>query len=104
MKKMPYKDPSNINWLTALLVSLMALFGSIASYANKVLKGEPFRFGILIAQIIVSMFAGMFVLLGASYFQWQIEIAGSFAGMAGWSGAALVSALEKQFLRKASGE
>ncbi|HCQ8940587.1 TPA: holin, partial [Proteus mirabilis] len=34
MKKMPYKDPSNINWLTALLVSLMALFGSIASYAN----------------------------------------------------------------------
>lgn len=104
MKKMPYKDPNNINWLTALLVSLMALFGSIASYANKVLNGESFRIGILIAQIIVSMFAGMFVLLGASYFHWQMEIAGSFAGMAGWSGAALVSALEKRFLRKVSGE
>ncbi|MGV3169831.1 phage holin family protein [Proteus vulgaris] len=104
MKKMPYKDPNNMNWLTALFISLMTLFGSIASYANKVLKGESFRFGIFIAQIIVSMFAGMFVLLGASYFQWQIEIAGGFAGMAGWSGAALVSALEKQFLRKASGE
>ncbi|HGN1800875.1 TPA: phage holin family protein [Proteus mirabilis] len=101
---MPYKDPNNINWLTALLVSLMALFGSIASYANKVLNGESFRVGILIAQIIVSMFAGMFVLLGASYFHWQMEIAGSFAGMAGWSGAALVSALEKRFLRKVSGE
>lgn len=104
MTKMPYKDPNNINWLTALLVSLMALFGSIASYANKVLNGESFRVGILIAQIIVSMFAGMFVLLGASYFHWQMEIAGSFAGMAGWSGAALVSALEKRFLRKVSGE
>ncbi|WP_241726486.1 phage holin family protein [Proteus columbae] len=104
MKKMPYKDPSNINGLTALLVSLMTLFGSIASYANKVLKGEPFRFGILIAQIIVSMFAGMFVLLGASYFQWQPEVAGGIAGMAGWMGSAFISALVKLFLRKVAGE
>ncbi|HIE5480305.1 TPA: hypothetical protein ACXNPK_002498 [Proteus mirabilis] len=46
MKKMPYKDPNNMNWFTALLI----------------------------------------------------------AGMAGWSGAALVSALEKRFLRKVAGE
>ncbi|EUC97166.1 hypothetical protein HMPREF1567_2228, partial [Providencia alcalifaciens PAL-2] len=46
----------------------MTLLGSIASYANKVLKGEPFRLGLFIAQVIISMFAGSMVLLAASYF------------------------------------
>ncbi|HHR5910307.1 TPA: phage holin family protein, partial [Providencia alcalifaciens] len=89
---MPYKEPNNINLLTVMLVSLMTLLGSIASYANKVLKGEPFRLGLFIAQVIISMFAGSMVLLAASYFIWQPEIAGGVAGMAGWTGAAGVSA------------
>ncbi|HGN2285739.1 TPA: phage holin family protein [Proteus mirabilis] len=104
MKKMPYKDPNNMNWFTAVLIAGMAVFGGIASYANKIVKGEPFRFAILFAQIVVSMFSGALILFGASYYQWQPEIAGAIAGMAGWSGAALVSALEKRFLRKVSGE
>ncbi|CAG9426026.1 phage holin family protein [Providencia alcalifaciens] len=102
--RMSYKEPDNINLLTVMLVGLMTLLGSIASYANKVLKGEPFRLGLFIAQVIISMFAGSMVLLAASYFAWQPEIAGGVAGMAGWTGAAGVSALEKRFLRKVADE
>ncbi|ATG18046.1 holin [Providencia alcalifaciens] len=101
---MPYKEPNNINWLTVILVGVMTFFGGTASYANKVLKGEPFRFGLFIAQVVVSMFAGSMVLLAASYYVWQAEIAGGAAGLAGWSGAAVVSALERRFLRKVSDE
>ncbi|EOD8959577.1 phage holin family protein [Providencia stuartii] len=99
-----YKDPNNINWLTIILVCFMAFFGGIASYANKFLKGEPFRFWIMIAQIMVSMFAGALVLLAASYYSWQLEIAGGAAGLAGWSGTAVVSALEKRFIKKVENE
>ncbi|EEG83140.1 phage holin family protein [Proteus terrae] len=104
MKKMPYKDPNNMNWFTALLIAGMAVFGGIASYANKIVKGEPFRFAILLAQIVVSMFSGALILFGASYFQWQPEIAGGIAGMAGWMGSAFISAVGKLFLRKVAGE
>lgn len=98
--RMPYKDPNNINWLTIILGCLMAFFGGVASYANKFLKGEPFRLWILVAQIIVSMFAGALVILAASYYSWQPEMAGGAAGLAGWSGAAIVSALEKRLIKK----
>ncbi|HIE0659271.1 phage holin family protein [Providencia rettgeri] len=102
--RMPYKDPNNINWLTIMLVGFMTILGSIASYANKLLKGETFRFWVLIAQVIVSVFAGALVLLASSYYMWQPEIAGGIAGMAGWSGAAVVGALERQLIKKVENE
>ncbi|WP_257474677.1 holin [Proteus vulgaris] len=74
MKKMPYKDPSNINWFTALLIAGMAVFGGIASYANKNSERGAVPLAILLAQIVCLYVFRALILFGASYFQWQPEM------------------------------
>ncbi len=43
------------------------------------------------------------MVLAASYFDWDFELAGAIAGFVGWSGAALIKVLEEQLLKKAKG-
>lgn len=43
------------------------------------------------------------MVLAASYFDWDFELAGAIAGLAGWSGAALIKVFEEQLLKKAKG-
>ncbi|MEY8501355.1 phage holin family protein [Proteus faecis] len=104
MKKMPYKDPNNYNWLVGVLISVMTLLGTAASCAYKALNGEHISWGVFFLQVIVSIFAGAMVYLASSYYEWVPELAGGIAGLAGWSGAELIKTLEKRFLRKVSGE
>ncbi|EQC1055111.1 MULTISPECIES: phage holin family protein [Providencia] len=104
MKKMPYKDPFSYSWARELLIVIMTLLGSIASYAYKIINGEKFSLWMFIAQALVSVFAGSFVFLAASYFQWAPEYAGGIAGIAGWSGAEFVKTIERKFKRKLGDE
>lgn len=67
------------------------------------LNGNKFNVWILFAQIFISIFAGTLVVLAASYFDWDFELAGAIAGLAGWSGAAFIKVLEEQLLKKAKG-
>lgn len=100
---MPIKDPNNVNWTVVVYLFVVTLLGSLASYCYQVLNGNKFNVWILFAQIFISIFAGLLVVLAASYFNWDFELAGGIAGLAGWSGAALIKVLEEQLLKKAKG-
>ena len=104
IKLMPIKDPENISWYAVIYLFILTMFGSIASYSYHVINGEKFRFSVLVGQILVSAFAGALVVLGASYFNWPFELAGGIAGLAGWSGATLIKALEERLIKKAKGD
>lgn len=101
---MIFKDPFNYYWAREILILVMILLGSIASYAYKMINGEKFSFWMLISQILVSIFAGAFVYLAAIYYQWSTEYAGGVAGIAGWSGAEFVKLIEKKLRRKIDDE
>ncbi|OCG14772.1 holin [Gilliamella sp. wkB292] len=101
---MPIKDPNNINWYVVIYLMIVTLLGSLASYCYHVLNGNKFNVWVLFAQIFISIFAGILVVLGASYFNWEFELAGGVAGLAGWSGATLIKILEEKLLKKAKGE
>ncbi|MDF2784467.1 MAG: holin [Pantoea eucrina] len=81
----------------------MTVLGSVAAYACLVLSGESFSWRTLCLQMIVSIFAGLLMMLLAVYWQWPQEVAGAICGMAGRSGSPLIKALEKRFLQKAAG-
>lgn len=103
IETMPIKDPDHINWYVVVYLFFVTLLGSLASYCYHVINGNKFNLMILIAQIFISIFAGALVVLTASYFNWQFELAGGIAGLAGWSGATLIKALEERLLKKARG-
>lgn len=102
--KMPIKDPNNINWTVVVYLFFITLLGSLASYCYHIMNGDRFRISTLLAQILVSTFAGALVVLGASYFNLDFELAGGVAGLAGWSGATLIKALEERLIKKARGD
>ena len=103
IRKMPIKDPNNVNWTVVVYLFVITLLGSLASYCYHIMNGDKFRIGMLLAQIAVSTFAGALVVLGASYFNLDFELAGGVAGLAGWSGATLIKALEERLIKKAKG-
>lgn len=98
--KMPWKNEPNI--LSMLLAVGMTLLGGIASYSFKVLNGEVFSWRTFFLQIFVSIFAGLIMVMIALHYDWPSEVMGGVCGMAGWSGASLIKALERRFLNKAS--
>lgn len=100
--RMPTKTPAAIEMTSVILMFIMCLLGSLASYCYRVLNGQKFRPGILGLQIVISFFAGSLVFMAAWYFEWHQAIGGGLSGLAGWSGAALVKAVEKRFLSKVS--
>ncbi|QGH63415.1 phage holin family protein [Serratia proteamaculans] len=99
--KMPWKNEPNV--LSMLIAIGMTLIGAVASYSFKVLNGEAFSWRTLFLQLIVSIFAGLTMVMIALHYAWPQEIMGGVCGMAGWSGASLIKALERRFLNKASG-
>lgn len=101
MKKMPYKSDPNL-W-SILIAFGMTLVGAIASYSFKVLNGESFSWRTMCLQLIVSIFAGLLMIMIAIHYGWPQEVTGGVCGMAGWSGSSLIKALEGRFLNKASG-
>lgn len=103
MKSMPIKDPDNVNWAVVAYLLVTTLLGSLASYAYRLINGDHFQLWSLLAQMLVSVFAGALIFFIASYFNLEFEIAGGLSGLAGWSGATLIKALEDRMVRKASG-
>lgn len=97
---MTIKNPDNVNWFVVIVLYVITLLGSLASYSYEILNGKQFLLWTLIAQIFISIFAGTLVIFIASYFNWEFEFAGGAAGLAGWSGANLVKILEDKFLKK----
>ena len=102
--KMPIKEPDNFNWAVVIALLVITFLGSVASYTYKIINGHKFSVLGFIAQAIISMFSGLIMFFIASYFHLEFELAGGLCGLAGWSGAAFVSAIEKRLLKKARGE
>lgn len=98
---MPWKNQPDL--LSMLVALLMTTLGAVASYANRVIKGDKFSWFILTLQIIVSVFAGSLMILAGIHYMWPLEVTGGICGLAGWSGPALIKALEARFLSKAGG-
>ena len=48
-------------------------------------------------QLFVSIFAGLTMVMIALHYDWPSEVMGGVCGMAGWSGASLIKALERRF-------
>lgn len=94
------RDPEVGQLALLILVFLMTLLGTCASYAYKVLAGERFHWQILLLQAFVSVFAGSLVLMAAIYYGWAPELAGGISGLAGWSGAGFIKAMEKRLFRQ----
>lgn len=101
---MPLKNPDNINWYAIVYLFFLTLLGALASYCYHIMNGDKFRIGTLIAQIFISTFSGSLVVLGASLFSWDFELAGGIAGLAGWSGATLIKTLEERLIKKVGGK
>lgn len=99
---MPWKNDPGL--VSLLIAAGMTLFGTVASYAYRLLGGDPFSWRTLCLQIIVSMFAGFLMILMASYWGWPLEVMGCFCGLSGWAGPKFVMVLEKRFLNKVSGD
>ncbi|WP_459175753.1 phage holin family protein [Ewingella americana] len=98
--KMPIKEPETFSILGTVLVFIMTMLGTIANYAWRIMNGEQFRWSFFLLKMAISIFAGALVLLFASYSSWAAEIAGGFAGLAGWSGAEAIRIIEKRFLKR----
>lgn len=97
---MPWKNEPGL--VSVILALGMTLFGTIASYAYKLLGGDKFSWRTLCLQIIVSMFAGLLMILLTSYWGWPLELMGCLCGLSGWAGPKFVMILENKFLEKAS--
>jgi ABC-type sugar transport system permease subunit len=54
--RMPWKNDPGI--VSMIIAGFMTLLGTVASYAYRVLNGEPFRWTTLILQFFISIFAG----------------------------------------------
>lgn len=54
----------------------------------------------LLVHIFISTFSDALVVLFASFFSWDFELAGGVAGLASWSGATLIKALEERLIAK----
>lgn len=98
---MPWKSETNI-WSLAIALCT-TLLGALASYAYRVLSGEIFSWVTLGLQIIVSVFAGVMMVFVAVHYEWPTELLGGACGMAGWSGASLVKAVERRILARLGG-
>lgn len=98
---MPWKNQPDI--LSMIVALLMTTLGAVASYAHRIIKGEQFSWLVLMLQVIVSIFAGALMILAGIHYMWPLEVTGGICGLAGWSGPALIKALEARFLSKAGG-
>lgn len=98
---MPWKSESTI--LTATVAFFMTLLGAVASYAWRVLNGAIFSWVTLTLQVIISIFAGMIMVMVAIHYGWPTEIIGGACGMAGWCGASFIKTLEQRVLNRAAG-
>lgn len=96
---MPIKDPDNINWAVVVYLFSISMLGSLASYFYNLLKGSKFQLWSLAAQVFISIFSGALVIFIASYLSWAFEFAGGIAGLAGWSGATFIKALEDRLIK-----
>ena len=54
---MTIKNPDNVNWLVVIVLYVITLLGSLASYSYEILNGKQFLLWTLIAQIFISIFA-----------------------------------------------
>lgn len=95
---MPWKNQPDI--LSMLIALAITTLGAIASYANRVIKGEKFSWFVLLLQVIVSIFSGAMMILAGIHYMWPMEVTGGICGLAGWSGPTLIKALEARFLSK----
>lgn len=100
--RMPTKTPAAIEITSIIIMFIMCLLGSLACYCYRVLNGQKFGWVTLALQLVVSFFAGALVIMATWYFEWHPSIGGGLSGLAGWSGAALVKALEQRLLSKVS--
>lgn len=100
--KMPWKNQPDI--LSLIVAFCMTLLGAVASYAYRVIQGDKFSWVILTLQVVVSIFSGTLMILAGIHYMWPMEITGGICGLAGWSGPALIKALEARFLNKAGGD
>jgi hypothetical protein len=99
--KMPFKSEPGI--VSVAVAVFMTFLGALANYAFKVLSGQVFSWRTLSLQIIVSLFAGSIMMMIAIHYSLTDEFIGGACGMAGWSGASLIKALEKRLINKAAG-
>lgn len=103
IKTMAIKPPDDINWTTMLILLAVSGIGSIANYAFKIIKGSHFEIVTLICHMLVSGFGGALMFFIASRYNWDFEAAGIACGVAGWSGATLVNALEGHLIKRLTG-
>ncbi len=100
--KMPWKNEPS--WVSVLLSLGMTVLGAIANYAFKILSGELFSWRTMILQLTVSLFSGALMWLLMHHYDVADDFAGAVCGLAGWSGASLIKALEKRILNKVNNE
>lgn len=89
-------------------ILLMALLGGLASWYNKVKKGEVAATNIfaLTGEFVVSALAGLLAFLICDYFNVPIGITGAMAGLSGHAGAralAVGEVLLQRFVEKRLG-
>ena len=79
-----------------IFILLMAMLGGLASWYNKVKKGELVATNLfaLTGEFVVSALAGMLAFLVCDYFNMPVGITGAAAGLAGHAGARALSLLE----------
>ena len=79
-----------------IFILFMAMLGGLASWYNKVKKGELAAGNLfaLTGEFVVSALAGLLAFLVCDYFNMPVGITGAAAGLAGHAGARALSLLE----------
>lgn len=97
---MPIKQPDDFDWMTTLILLLIAAVGSAAKMSYEIMRGEALSFALFLCQITISLFSGGMAVLIASHFNATFEIAGCAAGVAGWMGGEFVRAIAVRIKRR----
>lgn len=95
--KMPEKDPSNYPLITYLWIFVLAAWGGLVSFINKVKAGEARRFNIseLIGELATSAFAGMLTFWICELGNLPPLLTAAFVGISGHMGSRLIFKAEK---------
>lgn len=96
IKRIPIRDPDNVNWFVVSYLFIITSIGSLASYCYRILNGDQFHIETLIVQIFIFTFADELVILAASYLNWAFK----FAGSVDWLDTTLVKAYKERLIKK----
>lgn len=102
---MPIKDPANYPCVTYIWVVGLSAWGSIVSFIRRASVDMPWKkkFQLILAEIIISTFAGMITFFLCEYSNLDKMLSAAFIAVSGHMGTRAIILTEKLYIRFITG-